>query len=86
WSRLAQDALAEALDRTEPKMGEARNVILFIGDGMGVTPLTAARWHQGQKSGSKAYNTRLAMDLMPVVGLSKVSTQGHYVPIPICSW
>ncbi|ELT93921.1 hypothetical protein CAPTEDRAFT_124483 [Capitella teleta] len=80
WSRLAQDTLAETLNRKEPKMGAAKNVILFIGDGMGVTPLTAARWHQGQKSGSKAFETHLAMDLMPVIGHTKVYTVDYITP------
>src|SRR3546814_19421549 len=34
-----------------PVEGKARNIIIFIGDGMGVSTLTAARIHQGQRQG-----------------------------------
>ena len=39
--------------------GEAKNVILFIGDGMGPVAVTAARIYQYGEAGS------LAMDTMP---------------------
>ena len=41
----------ERLKADAPVVGKARNIILFIGDGMGVSTLTAARIHQGQRQG-----------------------------------
>jgi alkaline phosphatase len=43
----------------------ARNVILFIGDGMGEAQRTAARWTVA------GYEEKLAMDTMPVLGWSR---------------
>src|SRR3546814_9358067 len=34
-----------------PVEGKARNILIFIGDGLGVSTLTAARIHQGQRNG-----------------------------------
>src|ERR1700739_4075730 len=42
--------------------GRARNIILFIGDGMGDSEITAARNYQAGASG------RLAMDTLPFTG------------------
>lgn len=49
----------------------ARNVILFIGDGMGVSTVTAARIYAGQKRGLDGESYALAMDQMPHLALSK---------------
>ncbi len=38
---------------SEPR---AKNVILFIGDGMGISTITAARIYAGQKLGQRAKN------------------------------
>src|SRR4029079_1681111 len=48
-----------------------KNVILFIGDGMGVTTVTAARIYGGQKAGGDGATNRLAMEKLPYGGLSR---------------
>ncbi len=50
---------------------EAKNVILFIGDGMGVSTLTAARIYAGQKRGEDGESYQLNMDTMPHLALAK---------------
>ncbi len=52
---------------------KARNVILFIGDGMGIAHRTAARIMRHGVQQGKA-NDRLAMDKMPVTGLVMTSS------------
>lgn len=49
----------------------AKNVILFIGDGMGISTITAARIYAGQKRGLDGESNELAMDKMPYSALSK---------------
>jgi alkaline phosphatase len=49
----------------------AKNVILFIGDGMGVSTVTAARILEGQLKGKPGEETRLAFDAFPYTALSK---------------
>jgi alkaline phosphatase len=60
---------------TRPIAGRARNIILFIGDGMGVSTLTAARIHQGQLAGQDGESTWTAMDRLPYSAL--VRTYAH---------
>jgi alkaline phosphatase len=52
--------------------GEARNVILFVGDGMTVAMLTAARAARGMDQGLPT--NPLFVDSMPVVGLASTSS------------
>ncbi len=51
--------------------GHAKNVIIFVGDGMGISTVTAARIYAGQKRGQDGESYRLAMDTLPHLALSK---------------
>jgi alkaline phosphatase len=50
---------------------KAKNVILFVGDGMGVSTVTAARILEGQLKGMLGEENNLAMDRFPYTGLAK---------------
>lgn len=47
----------------------AKNVILFIGDGMGVATLTAARIYEAQQRGADGASNRLSFEAFPQLGL-----------------
>ncbi|MDP3854197.1 MAG: alkaline phosphatase [Phenylobacterium sp.] len=47
----------------------AKNVILFIGDGMGVSTLTAARIFEGQRRGVDGASNRLSFEAFPDLAL-----------------
>ena len=49
----------------------AKNVILFVGDGMGVSTVTAARILEGQLNAKPGEENRLSFDKFPYVALSK---------------
>lgn len=51
----------------------ARNVILLVGDGMGLSTLTAARIFKGQRTGDTGEEHHLAWDDFPAIALAKVS-------------
>ena len=51
---------------------EAKNVILFVGDGMGVSTVTSSRIYNAQKSQSNYWEGRLSFDEFPHVGLCMV--------------
>ena len=51
--------------------GSAKNIILFVGDGMGVTTVTAARIFDGQQKGLSGEENSLSFGRFPFVGLSK---------------
>jgi alkaline phosphatase len=67
---------ARAAERA-PK--QAKNVILFIGDGMGVTTITAARIYAGQRQGLDGESYRLAMEKLPWSAFSKTYTHDSQV-------
>ena len=72
WNAVAQNELKRALNY-EKNDNIAKNVILFIGDGMGIPTVTAARIYKGQKMGNPGEETKLAWETFPNLGLIKVS-------------
>ena len=50
---------------------KAKNVILFVGDGMGVSTLTAARILQGQQNGNSGEEGYLSFETFPHTALVK---------------
>ena len=74
YRRQAQAELAR-LKASVPINGRARNVIIFIGDGMGISTLTAARIYQGQKLGRDGESFTTAMDSLSHAAL--VKTYSH---------
>ncbi|MBU0539300.1 MAG: alkaline phosphatase, partial [Gammaproteobacteria bacterium] len=70
WFSEAQARVAAA---TQPNLtrGAAKNVILFVGDGMGISTVTAARILEGQLNGKSGEEHNLSFDLFPYTGLAK---------------
>ena len=67
----AQEQLA-ALIAQQPNTGKAKNVILFVGDGMSVPTMTAARILDGQNKGVDGESNILALEaLLSYTALSK---------------
>lgn len=58
----------------------AKNVILFIGDGMGVATVTAARIFDGQSQGMSGEEHWLAFERFPNVALVKTYNTNQQVP------
>ncbi|XP_049875870.1 membrane-bound alkaline phosphatase-like [Pectinophora gossypiella] len=71
----AQDAAAATLRRLAAGAargaGVARNVVLFLGDGMSGATMAAARAHLGQRSNRTGEETDLYFETFPTVGLAK---------------
>ncbi len=44
-----------------PNTHRAKNIILFVGDGMGITTITASRIYQGQKAGRDGVSNKLTL-------------------------
>ena len=53
-----------------PNVRKAKNVILFVGDGMGVSTVTAARILEGQLNGEDGEYNRLSFEEFPYLALS----------------
>ena len=73
-------AQVEANLRLTPNTKRARNVILFVGDGMGVTTVTAARILEGQMHGERGEENALSFELFPYLALSKTYQHNQQVP------
>lgn len=71
WADEARTAIEAKLRRTEPT-GKARNIVMFLGDGMSVPTLTAARTLLGQRQGADGEEAQLEFEKFPTTGLSKV--------------
>lgn len=50
----------------------AKNLILFLGDGMSITTLAATRSYLGQKYGHYGEEIKLSFEAFPFTGLAKV--------------
>ncbi|MEE6516042.1 hypothetical protein FKM82_025233 [Ascaphus truei] len=79
WNEQAKETLMAALNM-KPITHRAKNLIMFLGDGMGVTTVTAARIYQGQLAGGYGEENVLAMDSFPYIALSKTYNVDAQVP------
>ncbi|KAG5313158.1 PPBT protein, partial [Acromyrmex insinuator] len=70
-----REAASTSVSGTTPPTGMARGVVLFVGDGMGMSTLTAARILAGQRHGNPGEETQLAWESFPAVALARVSTR-----------
>lgn len=57
-----------------PNLRRAKNVILFVGDGMGISTVTAARILEGQQRGVDGEFNRLSFERFPYFALSVTSS------------
>lgn len=80
WRQQAQDTLRQALTLQELNKNIAKNVIMFLGDGMGVPTVTASRILKGQLGGQSGEETVLEMDKFPFVALAKTYNTNAQVP------
>ena len=79
WRAQGRQAVDAALART-PLARAARNVILFVGDGMGVSTVTAARILEGQLRGEPGEENWLSFERLPHVALIKTYNTNQQVP------
>ena len=67
-------------DTHKEEPGQAKNVILFIGDGMGISTITATRIFDGQSKDMKGEENSLAFDNFENVALIKTYNTNAQVP------
>ncbi|MGF3195250.1 alkaline phosphatase [Facklamia sp. P13055] len=88
WSELPVATLEEGRALTEDlsliSKNRAKYVFLFIGDGMGNIPVSAAEYYLGPDNGDEGNGQAVAQPLnfakFPVVGLQNPTDADHYVP------
>uniref|UniRef100_A0A224XEP7 Alkaline phosphatase n=1 Tax=Panstrongylus lignarius TaxID=156445 RepID=A0A224XEP7_9HEMI len=73
WMKAGRQELAKSLER-EANTGVARNVIIFVGDGMGPNTVTASRIYKAGETG------HLSFEQFPYIGLLKTYIVDKQVP------
>jgi len=75
WIRSGQERLRFEIQRQQEEANlrgkVAKNVILFLGDGMGMSTITAARIYKNQRAGGYGEEKGLSFEEFPFIGLSK---------------
>ncbi len=74
------DPSIEARFAVKPNTARARNVILFVGDGMGVSTVTGARIYTGQQAGRTGEEYVLGFERFPHLALIKTYNTNQQVP------
>ncbi|MFT4179249.1 MAG: alkaline phosphatase [Thermomonas sp.] len=76
WFR---DGAAQAASRGAMS-GRAKNVIIFLGDGMSLTTVAAARIFEGQRKGGSGEENRLSWETFPATALSRTYNTDAQTP------
>ncbi|XP_068083961.1 membrane-bound alkaline phosphatase-like [Anabrus simplex] len=84
WWKGAQENLINRLKEV-PNTNKARNVIMFLGDGMSIPTLAAARTYQGQMEGRTGEESNLFFENFPYTGLSKTYCVNSQVADSACT-
>lgn len=71
WKHQAQSTLRKKV-KIEPNKNTAKNIIMFLGDGMSIPTLMAARTYLGQLQGFTGEEQALYWESFPYTGFSKV--------------
>ncbi|KAI5698900.1 hypothetical protein M8J76_009732 [Diaphorina citri] len=77
WYKDAQEGIRRRLalfGESHLPEDRAKNIILMVGDGMGLSTLTASRILKGQRMGIHGEEYHLAWDKFPAVALAKPPT------------
>ncbi|KAK3705504.1 hypothetical protein RRG08_041378 [Elysia crispata] len=80
WLKKGRAELQRALHLTSHhKYGVAKNIILFLGDGMGISTVTAARIRGGQILGRSGEDNLLTFERFPHIALTKTYSADNQV-------
>ncbi|XP_046389561.1 alkaline phosphatase-like [Ischnura elegans] len=84
WEDVAKGILSDHLHRQYIR-GVAKNVIMFLGDGMSVPTVSAARVYEGQLNGKPGEENTLSFEKFPFAGFSKTYCVDHQVADSACT-
>lgn len=79
WYKDA-DSVLQKMIAEQPNLGKAKNVILFVADGNGVTSVTATRIFDGQKKGMSGEENMLSYETFPNLAMSKTYNSNAQTP------
>ena len=73
WYKEGKAGIEDALNQTPINKKLAKNVIIFLGDGMGFQTIMASRVYKGQQKGESGEEGFLGFESFPHLGVSKVN-------------
>ncbi|XP_055332441.1 alkaline phosphatase-like [Paramacrobiotus metropolitanus] len=79
WNRIAEEELRKALEM-KPNTKKAKNILFFLGDGMGISTLTAGRIYKGQRHRRTGEEGTLVFEEFPHLGLAKTYNDNYQTP------
>ncbi|XP_032519337.2 membrane-bound alkaline phosphatase-like [Danaus plexippus] len=86
WENDAQEAIRKLKHSGYGRsVGKARNVVMFLGDGMSIPTVNAARALLGQRNNKTGEEAQLSFEAFPTVGMSKTYCVNAQVADSACS-
>ncbi|KAH8291176.1 hypothetical protein KR054_009553 [Drosophila jambulina] len=85
WYDLAHEEIARKLEQPQLDKRKAKNMILFLGDGMSLSTVASARIHKGQLKGNPGEEDSLSFEKFPYTGLSKTYCSNAQVADSACT-
>ncbi|XP_055380943.1 alkaline phosphatase [Condylostylus longicornis] len=79
WNEVGQNTLAEQLKKNQLNLNKAKNIILFLGDGLSLPTITAGRIYMGGEE------SQFYFEKFPYVGLSKTYCANTQVADSACT-
>ncbi|MDX1490239.1 MAG: alkaline phosphatase [Pseudohongiellaceae bacterium] len=79
WYEAGQAELSRVLEQ-QANTRQAKNIILFLGDGMGISTVTAARIFAGQQLGGSGEENLLSFEHFPALALSRTYNTNQQTP------
>lgn len=79
WYKAGKEQAASKIAE-QPIQGKAKNLILVIGDGMGVATITASRIYAGQQQGLQGEDYNMSFEQLPYSALVKTYTLDMQTP------
>ncbi|XP_075150220.1 membrane-bound alkaline phosphatase-like [Haematobia irritans] len=85
WRSIAKDQVLRNIQRQQLNMNKAKNIIMFMGDGMSLNTITAARILKGQRHNQTGEEGFLSFENFPRMALSKTYCANAQVPDSACT-
>ncbi|XP_017054441.1 membrane-bound alkaline phosphatase-like [Drosophila ficusphila] len=85
WYNIADEEITKRLQLPQPNAKKAKNIIMFLGDGMPLATVAAARILKGQRQGNTGEESSLSFERFPYTGLSRTYCSNAQVPDSACT-
>ncbi|XP_013118971.2 membrane-bound alkaline phosphatase [Stomoxys calcitrans] len=85
WRSMARTELFQSLEKQKLNTNMAMNIIMFLGDGMSLSTVTAARILKGQQRNRNGEEDALSLEKFPHMALSRTYCANAQVPDSACT-